>query len=43
MDIVSHGEEAYPTGEGTILVEPIGTTVAGRRGPSARWRRATST
>ena len=30
MDIVSHGEEAYPTGEGTILVEPIGTTVAGR-------------
>jgi Amt family ammonium transporter len=24
MDIVSHGEEAYATGEGTILVEPIG-------------------
>jgi Amt family ammonium transporter len=24
MDIVSHGEEAYATGEGAILVEPIG-------------------
>jgi len=31
MDIVSHGEDAYPTGEGTILVEPIGTTVPARR------------
>jgi Amt family ammonium transporter len=30
MDIVSHGEEAYPTGEGTILVEPIGTTAPAR-------------
>jgi ammonia channel protein AmtB len=30
MDIVSHGEEAYPTGEGTILVEPIGASVPER-------------
>src|SRR3954469_2401838 len=30
MDIVSHGEEAYPTGEGTILVEPVGTSVGDR-------------
>jgi hypothetical protein len=22
MDLVSHGEEAYPTGEGAILVGP---------------------
>ena len=22
MDVVYHGEEAYPTGEGAILVEP---------------------
>jgi Amt family ammonium transporter len=28
MDIVSHGEEAYPTGEGTILVEPISEPAA---------------
>jgi hypothetical protein len=27
---VSHGEEAYPTGEGTILVEPIGTSASDR-------------
>ena len=27
---MSHGEEAYPTGEGTILVEPIGTSVPER-------------
>ena len=31
MDIVSHGEEAYATGEGAILVEPIRTPVAERR------------
>jgi hypothetical protein len=30
MDIVSHGEAAYPTGEGTILVEPIGMTTSER-------------
>jgi Amt family ammonium transporter len=30
MDIVSHGEEAYPSGEGTIFVEPIATTVPER-------------
>ena len=24
MDVVSHGEEAYATGEGAILVAPIG-------------------
>ena len=28
MDIVSHGEQAYPTGEGTILVEPISEPAA---------------
>ncbi len=22
MDVIYHGEEAYPTGEGAILVEP---------------------
>jgi ammonium transporter, Amt family len=33
MDIVSHGEEAYPTGEGTILVEPVGTSVPQRARP----------
>jgi Amt family ammonium transporter len=33
MDIVSHGEEAYPTGEGTILVEPIGTSAPERARP----------
>ena len=30
LDIVSHGEEAYATGEGAILVEPIGPTVPER-------------
>jgi Amt family ammonium transporter len=33
MDLISHGEEAYPTGEGTILVEPIGTAVPERTRP----------
>jgi len=27
---VSHGEEAYPTGEGTILVEPFGSGIPDR-------------
>jgi ammonium transporter, Amt family len=31
MDIVSHGEEAYATGEGAILVEPARPPVAERR------------
>jgi hypothetical protein len=30
MDIVSHGEEAYATGEGAILVEPITPSVSER-------------
>jgi len=30
LDIVSHGEEAYATGEGAILVEPIGKGVPER-------------
>jgi ammonium transporter, Amt family len=30
MDIVSHGEQAYPTGEGTILVEPVAPSVPER-------------
>jgi Amt family ammonium transporter len=30
MDIVSHGEEAYATGEGAILVEPDGAAGDGR-------------
>jgi ammonium transporter, Amt family len=30
MDIVSHGEEAYATGEGAILVEPVGKGVPDR-------------
>jgi Amt family ammonium transporter len=30
LDIVSHGEEAYATGEGAILVEPIGTSASER-------------
>ena len=31
MDIVSHGEEAYATGEGAILVEPDGARPAPQR------------
>jgi hypothetical protein len=30
---VSHGEEAYATGEGAILVEPVGTGAAERARP----------
>jgi Amt family ammonium transporter len=30
LDIVSHGEEAYATGEGAILVEPAGSGVPER-------------
>jgi Amt family ammonium transporter len=33
MDIVNHGEEAYATGVGTILVEPIGPGAPGREMP----------
>jgi Amt family ammonium transporter len=33
LDLVSHGEEAYATGEGAILVEPIGTAVTERARP----------
>jgi ammonium transporter, Amt family len=33
MDVVSHGEEAYATGEGAILVEPTGTGVPERARP----------
>jgi len=29
MDVVQHGEEAYASGEGAILIEPDGTTPAG--------------
>jgi ammonium transporter, Amt family len=29
MDVVSHGEEAYASGEGAILIEPDGATPAG--------------
>ena len=47
LDIVSHGEEAYPTGEGTILVEPIRTSIPvglgrGRRSRPRRRRSASS-
>jgi ammonium transporter, Amt family len=35
LDIVSHGEEAYATGEGAILVEPIAPTLAERRAERA--------
>ena len=42
MDIVSHGEEAYPTGEGTILVEPIGTSIPERARPEPAMASATS-
>jgi hypothetical protein len=31
MDIVSHGEEAYATGEGAIMVEPARPRVPERR------------
>ena len=43
LDIVSHGEEAYPTGEGTILVEPIGTSIPVRARPEPAIASATST
>jgi Amt family ammonium transporter len=33
MDVVSHGEEAYATGEGAILVEPIGPIASERARP----------
>ena len=33
MDIVSHGEEAYATGEGAILVEPTATGLPERAQP----------
>jgi Amt family ammonium transporter len=42
MDLVSHGEEAYPTGEGAILVEPIGLTAAERALIEPSMRPATS-
>ena len=31
LDIISHGEEAYASGEGAILVEPARPPVAERR------------
>jgi ammonium transporter, Amt family len=42
MDIVSHGEQAYPTGEGTILVEPAVTSVPERALPEPAMAPATS-
>jgi Amt family ammonium transporter len=42
MDIVSHGEEAYATGEGAILVEPTGTGVPERTRPEPAMAPATS-
>ncbi len=29
MDVVQHGEEAYASGEGAILIEPDGATETG--------------
>ena len=42
LDVVSHGEEAYATGEGAILVEPIGTGVPDRTRPEPAIAPATS-
>jgi ammonium transporter, Amt family len=42
MDLVSHGEEAYPTGEGTILVDPIGTSASERARAERAMAHATS-
>ena len=36
LDLVSHGEEAYPTGEGAILVEPEEGETVRRRSPRLR-------
>ena len=36
MDIVSHGEEAYATGEGAILVEPLGGPLPEQTPPRER-------
>jgi Amt family ammonium transporter len=29
MDLLEHGEDAYPSGEGAILIEPDGAARAG--------------